>query len=245
MKLRTLSALLSFLLCVMLLTGCVLGSDSADNSDEISRLDSIQSSSDISSANQSTSAEKNLPTSPSATDIPIATTAPITTEIPLTTTAVTTEAPLTTTAITTQAPLTATAITTQAPLPTTPALITTAPVATTAPTATTAPLTTAPVTVAPIEADFEIVSLPAPTKRGNQATMTVKGEPGATYTLEIKYKSGWSVANGLGAKPADADGYVTWTWKVGSRTTLGVWEIKITDGESNVLYNAAAFTVIE
>lgn len=229
MKPRTPSALLGILLCVMLLTGCIHASYDSGSADDVERLSgqsrltsisSVTSESALISSNLSVSSEETPPVATS-----VASETAVTSDMPVTViTTVTTEAPLTTTATTTASP----PVTTTAPIPTTP------------------PLTSAPiVTQRPADTDLEIVSLPAPTKRGNQASMTVRGTPSALYTLEIKYKSGWSVANGLGAQTADADGLVTWSWKVGSRTTPGVWEIKITDASGDILYNESAFTVLE
>ena len=43
------------------------------------------------------------------------------------------------------------------------------------------------------------------------------------------YKSGPSQAAGLGPQTANAEGSITWQWKVvGTRTTPGVWRIVVT-----------------
>jgi hypothetical protein len=48
-----------------------------------------------------------------------------------------------------------------------------------------------------------------------------------------------SSAQGLIPKAADADGNVTWTWRVGTRTTPGEWPIIIQafKGDNEVIAN--------
>lgn len=99
-------------------------------------------------------------------------------------------------------------------------------------------------TVQPIQSTVEIISIPPPTKRNETACVTIRGIPYETYALAVKYKSGWSIADGIGKKTADADGYVTWKWKVGGRTTPGIWKIRITDSYNTVVYEKSIFEVI-
>ncbi|MFL5806160.1 MAG: hypothetical protein ACJ8CR_31070 [Roseiflexaceae bacterium] len=54
--------------------------------------------------------------------------------------------------------------------------------------------------------------------------------PSATCTIAVRYKSGPSRAQGLGAKKADAKGDVSWSGMVGTRTTPGAWPVTITCG---------------
>ncbi|GAI38145.1 unnamed protein product, partial [marine sediment metagenome] len=44
----------------------------------------------------------------------------------------------------------------------------------------------------------------------------------------VNYKTGASKAAGLEPKISDENGYCIWSWKVGTRTTPGDWEIVIT-----------------
>ncbi len=62
---------------------------------------------------------------------------------------------------------------------------------------------------------------------GSQATLTARTLPYANCTIAVYYKSGASTASGLESKPADAAGNVSWTWRVGSQTTEGVWRIVV------------------
>lgn len=135
------------------------------------------------------------------------------------------------------------ATTTREPV-TTPAPETTEPLETTkAPETTRAPSTTKnPSTYNPSEdtppilpdnpetnvSKIELISVTSPIGRNEMASLTLKGKPNTEYKMAVKYSSDWSSADGLGYKTSDADGYVTWTWKVGGRTTPGEHPIKIT-----------------
>jgi competence protein ComEC len=73
-----------------------------------------------------------------------------------------------------------------------------------------------------------VVSLTSPASKGSTATLTINTLPGAICTITVYYKSGPSTAAGLGQKTADASGNVSWSWKVGTKTTAGVWRIVVT-----------------
>lgn len=89
----------------------------------------------------------------------------------------------------------------------------------------------------PVEDGFIIVSFTETVNQGEKATVCIKGKPGAEYTITVYYKSGPATASGLEPAVADADGYVTWTWKVGGRTTPGTYEIVISgDGITQSIY---------
>jgi len=82
---------------------------------------------------------------------------------------------------------------------------------------------------------LEIVSVTDPIGQGYTATLRAKTNPGAYCTITVYYKSGPSSASGLYSKTADNEGDVSWSWKVGTRTTLGSWRIVVTaslDGET-------------
>jgi hypothetical protein len=78
-------------------------------------------------------------------------------------------------------------------------------------------------------ADFfiEVISLTSPVSPGEYATIEVQTLPNELLTIEVWYMSGKSEAAGLVPKRANDEGYVWWTWKVGTRTTPGTWEIII------------------
>ena len=56
--------------------------------------------------------------------------------------------------------------------------------------------------------------------RGEYASIKIKGEPNTVYDCSVEYKSGMSTADGLGQERSDAQGYASWTWKVGTRTSI-------------------------
>ena len=116
-----------------------------------------------------------------------------------------------------------TAMSTPAPTP--------APVPTPTPTPTPSPETIAPPPEPePEQAEIELVDLTSPIGHGSDATITVRGQPDTAYDITVYYKSGASTAKGLYEKTSDASGLVSWTWRVGSRTTPGTWAIVIRGG---------------
>jgi hypothetical protein len=70
-------------------------------------------------------------------------------------------------------------------------------------------------------------SLTSPVARGSLATAKVNTKPGAYCTIVVMYKSGPSTAAGLGPHTANASGLASWTWKVGTRTTVGSWPVTV------------------
>ncbi|MEB3100597.1 thermonuclease family protein [Ferviditalea candida] len=75
---------------------------------------------------------------------------------------------------------------------------------------------------------LRVVSVTSPVTAGGYATLTAETAPGASAGITVYYKSGPSKASGLQIKQADARGRVSWTWKVGNRTTPGTWRIAVT-----------------
>jgi hypothetical protein len=74
---------------------------------------------------------------------------------------------------------------------------------------------------------LKIVSVTSPVSPGANATLVAQTVPGANCDIDVYYKSGASTAQGLYAKTADSSGRVSWTWKVGTRTTSGNWQIVV------------------
>ena len=75
---------------------------------------------------------------------------------------------------------------------------------------------------------LQIVSVTSPISAGAYATLKAKTVPNASCGITVYYKSGPSTAQGLYTKQADSSGNVAWTWKVGTRTTPGSWQIVVT-----------------
>lgn len=113
-------------------------------------------------------------------------------------------------------------------------------------TTTTQPVTTTTRAPAVQQLTLKIVSVTSPVSRGNAASLVARATPGATCSIVVVYKSGPSRAQGLETKVADADGNVSWTWIVGTRTTLGTWPITVTaslGGRS--ISRSTSITVVE
>jgi len=86
-------------------------------------------------------------------------------------------------------------------------------------------------TVPPVPTDglsLEIVFVTSPVSPGDYVTLKARAPTGAQCSITVYYKSGSSTAQGWFAKQADMDGNVSWTWKVGTRTTPGNWRIVVT-----------------
>ncbi|MBA7637999.1 hypothetical protein ES703_45648 [subsurface metagenome] len=105
----------------------------------------------------------------------------------------------------------------------------------------TTPLTSTPsdqeqITVAQTQDLFiEIDSVTTPIGKGYYATLIAQTLPNANCDITVYYKSGPSSAQGLYPKEADSKGSVSWSWKVGTRTTPGSWRIVVTatlDGDT-------------
>ncbi|WP_052487026.1 hypothetical protein [Gordoniibacillus kamchatkensis] len=83
------------------------------------------------------------------------------------------------------------------------------------------------------ETAVQILSVTSPVKRNANAALRAKVAPGAMASIVVHYKSGPSKAAGLEAKKADADGNVSWSWRVGGNTTLGKWRITVSSGSES------------
>lgn len=93
---------------------------------------------------------------------------------------------------------------------------------------------------APVSSGLEIVSVTSPVAKGAIASLTAKSAPNASCSITVYYKSGASEAQGLDPKTADSNGMVSWSWKVGARTTPGIWRIVVT---CNQVTQETTFTV--
>ncbi|WJH30825.1 pilus assembly protein [Paenibacillus sp. CC-CFT742] len=88
-----------------------------------------------------------------------------------------------------------------------------------------------------------VLSKPEPAYIGNNATIKVQVEPGATANLTIFYKSGESTAKHIGWATADENGLIEWNWFVGTRTTEGTWTfvVETADGSKTTTeFNVAS-----
>ncbi|MFS0870518.1 TadE/TadG family type IV pilus assembly protein [Paenibacillus xylanilyticus] len=94
-----------------------------------------------------------------------------------------------------------------------------------------------------VSGSVTVLSKPEPAYIGNNATIKVKVEPGATANLTIFYKSGESTAKHIGWATADENGVIEWNWFVGTRTTEGTWTfvVETADGvKTETEFNVAS-----
>jgi len=92
-------------------------------------------------------------------------------------------------------------------------------------------------------AGIEIIEYTDVIERGEYASIDIKGEPNTTYNCQVEYKSGKSKAKGLGNQNSDSEGYASWSWKVGTNTSLDYRPtITIRGGGDSV---SARFQVVE
>ena len=115
----------------------------------------------------------------------------------------------------------------QSPTQNTPSLTNSQLVLTTATPTNTTVSSTIP-TSAKIQLPLQIVSVTSPVLAGSNATLVAKTAPGANCIIAVYYSSQQSEAQGLTAKPADANGDVSWTWKVGPNTQKSSYKIDVT-----------------
>ncbi|MGM9680486.1 MAG: hypothetical protein ACI3XR_03170 [Eubacteriales bacterium] len=82
----------------------------------------------------------------------------------------------------------------------------------------------------PIPSGLLLLEFTDTVKKGNTATVTIKGKPDTVYSIKVKYSSGYSSAQGLEDQTSDSDGICSWTWRVGGSTKSGSYPITISDG---------------
>ncbi len=109
---------------------------------------------------------------------------------------------------------------TEPPKPTTQAPVTEAP----------KPVTPPPVVTEAPKQVLDILSVTSPVEGGQNATLSAKGKPNTEYDIKVVYSSGESSAKGLENKKTDANGNVSWTWKVGAKTKPGTYTITVKGG---------------
>jgi hypothetical protein len=81
-------------------------------------------------------------------------------------------------------------------------------------------------------ARVRLVSVTSPINHGAYATLTVAVSSSRTCSITVYYKSGPSHAAGLYPKRGRR---ISWTWKVGTRTTSGRWAIRVYCGSAGTL----------
>ena len=104
----------------------------------------------------------------------------------------------------------------------------TTPAPTPIPTPTTSPIPTPKPSPIPVVLTVRIIGVTSPAYRNSFATLAARTNAGSSCSIEVDYASGPSSAAGLGSTTANSSGSVSWTWKVGGRTTKGTWPIFVT-----------------
>jgi len=79
-------------------------------------------------------------------------------------------------------------------------------------------------------ADLAFVSVPNSVKRGEMASITVKGEPGEFCSIAVHLSGGVSKAKGLEPAETDENGFITWSWKISKQTKPGQVQITVVCG---------------
>ncbi len=121
------------------------------------------------------------------------------------------------------------------PIPSpTPSAATTPAAPTAAPTAPPTPVPTAPPPTQPPAVGVSITSITSPVYRGSNATLVAQTSPATNCTIRYTTPAGNpSKAAGLTPKTADANGSVSWTWKIDANTTPGTGTVTVTcNGQS-------------
>jgi hypothetical protein len=83
-------------------------------------------------------------------------------------------------------------------------------------------------------ARVRLITVTSPASAGSYATLRASVSPSRSCSIAVYYKSGASHAQGLYPKRSVA-GRVSWTWKVGTRTTPGRWAIVVSCGSAGTL----------
>lgn len=95
------------------------------------------------------------------------------------------------------------------------------------------------VVAATADATVTRVRITSPISAGSYATLTVRVSRVATCSITVYYKSGPSSAAGLSPKRGTR---ISWTWKVGTRTTPGRWQIVVRCGSAGTLRTSFVVT---
>jgi hypothetical protein len=73
-----------------------------------------------------------------------------------------------------------------------------------------------------------VQSLTSPVAPGDNASATIKTNPGSWCTITVVYDKTASTDSGLTGKTADDFGSVSWTWTVDTTAPTGTWPVTVT-----------------
>lgn len=90
-----------------------------------------------------------------------------------------------------------------------------------------------------VPANASVQSITSPVMPGDNASVSVKGNPGSICTIKVEYNNVASTDSGLTAKKTDEFGVITWAWSVGSTVPVGKWPVTV-----NCEYNKKTAVVV-
>jgi hypothetical protein len=79
-------------------------------------------------------------------------------------------------------------------------------------------------------ANISLANLSSSVSPGDEARISIKGQPNTKYTIAVNYSSGISKAASLEDKTSDSNGNISWSWKVGAKTKSGTYNINVRGG---------------
>ena len=79
-----------------------------------------------------------------------------------------------------------------------------------------------------VPANASVQSLTTPVVPGDNASVSIKGNPGSICSIVVEYNKVASTDSGLIAKKTDEFGVVTWAWTLAATTPEGKWPVTVT-----------------
>ncbi|MDR1674474.1 MAG: hypothetical protein LBR54_03375 [Oscillospiraceae bacterium] len=76
-------------------------------------------------------------------------------------------------------------------------------------------------------ADIILISMTAAVEAGQQASVTVRGQPETQYNISVYYSAGKSQSKELVPKISDEFGNVSWQWRIGAGTKPGNYHLEV------------------
>lgn len=83
-------------------------------------------------------------------------------------------------------------------------------------------------------AGISVTKNPGTVQAGSNASLSIKGKPNTSYSINVYYSTKASDAAGLSKQTSDSSGNVTWKWKVGPKTKAGSHRIVIQGGDDKI-----------
>ena len=81
---------------------------------------------------------------------------------------------------------------------------------------------------------LHVVAITSPITKNSIASLDAVGKPNTTYSITVIYATATSEAQGLGPRAANADGQVSWSWKIGASVKPGSYKIVLEGGVETV-----------